>query len=150
MEYECEVANVLTPEEFQSRELTATSLPAEEKSGLQERSIERHEATVHASDWPVYVELTNGRTFGCDLVVSATGVVPNTLPFANNGSGLEVIKSSFTVYVHVHGLGSYPGPAHLSVAASIVKRVLQAMESWAGPWYEAICMDSSWSLQALI
>ena len=139
MEYECEVANVLTPEEFQSRELTATSLPAEEKSGLEGRST----ATV---DWPVYVELTNGKTFGCDLVVSATGVVPNTLPFANNGSGLEVIKSSCTVYVHVHGLGSYTGPAHLSVTASIVKWVLQATESWAGPWYEAICMDSSWSL----
>ena len=115
MEYECEVANVLTPEEFQSRELTATSLPTEEKSGLQEGSIERHEATVHASDWPVYVELTNGRTFGCDLVVSATGVVPNTSAFANNGCGLEVIKSSSTVYVH--RLASYPGPAQLSIAS---------------------------------
>ena len=108
MEYECEVANVLTPEEFQSRELTATSLPTEEKSGL-------HEATVYASDWPVYVELTNGRTFGCDLVVSATGVVPNTSAFANNGSGLEVIKSSSTVYVH--RLASYPGPTQLSVTS---------------------------------
>ena len=115
MEYECEVANVLTPEEFQSRELTATSLPTEEKSGLEGRSIERHEATVHASDWPVYVELTNGRTFGCDLVVSATGVVPNTSAFANNGCGLEVIKSSSTVYVH--RLASYPGPAQLSIAS---------------------------------
>ena len=99
MEYECEVANVLTPEGFQSRELTAVSLPAEEKNGLQGGSTGRHEATVHASDWPVYVELTNGRTFGCDLVVSATGVIPNTLAFANNGSGLEVSKSSSTMHV---------------------------------------------------
>lgn len=29
--------------------------------------------------WPVYVTLTNGRCYGVDLVVSATGVVPNTL-----------------------------------------------------------------------
>ena len=102
------MANVLTPEEFQSRELTAASLPAEEKNGLQGGSTGRHEAmstvhaamsTVHASDWPVYVELTNGRTFGCDLVVSATGVIPNTLAFANNGSGLEVSKSCSTVHV---------------------------------------------------
>ena len=101
MEYECEVANVLTPEEFQSRELTAATLPAEEKNGLQGGSTGRQEAmsTVHASDWPVYVELTNGRTFGCDLVVSATGVVPNTLAFTSSGSGLEVSKSSSTVYV---------------------------------------------------
>ena len=138
MEYECEVANVLTPEEFQSRELTATSLPTEEKSDLEEGSIERHEATVHASDWPVYVELTNGRTFGCDLVVSATGVVPNTLAFANNGSGLKVIKSSSTVYGHVHGLASNPGPTQLSVTSNIVMWVLQTTESWGGPGYEAM------------
>ena len=29
-------------------------------------------------EWPVYVQLTNGKTYGCDLVVSATGVVPNS------------------------------------------------------------------------
>ena len=133
MEYECEVANVLTPEEFQSRELTATSLPTEEKSGLQEGSIERHEATVHASDWPVYVELTNGRRFGCDLVVSATGVVPNTSAFANNGSGLEVIKSSSTVYVH--RLASYQAPPSFP---SLPVLILQVMESWVWPGYEAM------------
>ena len=138
------MANVLTPEEFQSRELTATSLPTEEKSGLQEGSIERHEATVHASDWPVYVELTNGRRFGCDLVVSATGVVPNTSAFANNGSGLEVIKSSSTVYVH--RLASYPGPTQLSVASGTDT----ASDGKAG-WGLGmrLCMDSLWSLSRL-
>lgn len=29
-------------------------------------------------NWPVYVELTNGKIIGCDFVVSATGVVPNS------------------------------------------------------------------------
>ncbi|ROT70737.1 Pyridine nucleotide-disulfide oxidoreductase domain-containing protein 1 [Penaeus vannamei] len=28
-------------------------------------------------DWPVYVELTNGKVYGCDFIVSATGVTPN-------------------------------------------------------------------------
>lgn len=28
-------------------------------------------------NWPVYVELTNSKTYGCDFVVSATGVEPN-------------------------------------------------------------------------
>jgi len=28
--------------------------------------------------WPIYVELTNGRIYGCDFIVSATGVTPNT------------------------------------------------------------------------
>eukprot|EP00877_Chromochloris_zofingiensis_P014973 jgi/Chrzof1/972/Cz01g35100.t1 len=31
-----------------------------------------------APDWPVYVKLTNGKVLGADLVVSATGVLPNT------------------------------------------------------------------------
>ena len=28
-------------------------------------------------EWPVYVKLTNGKVFGCDLIVSAIGVTPN-------------------------------------------------------------------------
>lgn len=31
--------------------------------------------------WPVYVELTNGKVYGCDFIVSATGVTPNIEPF---------------------------------------------------------------------
>jgi len=31
--------------------------------------------------WPVYVELTNEKIYGCDFIVSATGVTPNTEPF---------------------------------------------------------------------
>lgn len=38
---------------------------------------------VPMSHWPLYVELTNGKVYGCDLVVSATGVVPNTSVFTN-------------------------------------------------------------------
>ncbi|XP_031843890.1 pyridine nucleotide-disulfide oxidoreductase domain 1 [Nomia melanderi] len=38
-------------------------------------------------DWPVYVELTNGKIIGCDFIVSATGVIPNT-----NILGLEDFK----------------------------------------------------------
>lgn len=33
------------------------------------------------AEWPVYVQLTNNCVYGSDLVVSATGVTPNTLPF---------------------------------------------------------------------
>lgn len=28
-------------------------------------------------NWPVYVTLTNGKAYGCDFIVSATGVIPN-------------------------------------------------------------------------
>jgi hypothetical protein len=27
--------------------------------------------------WPVYVQLTNDKVYGCDFIVSATGVKPN-------------------------------------------------------------------------
>lgn len=35
--------------------------------------------------WPIYVHLTNGKIYGCDFIVSATGVVPNSSLFAKNG-----------------------------------------------------------------
>ena len=38
--------------------------------------VQAHDNKVE--DWPVYVLLTNGKTYGCDLVVSATGIVPNS------------------------------------------------------------------------
>ena len=38
---------------------------------------------IGCRDWPVYVELTNGHIYGCDFVVSATGVTPNTWPFTD-------------------------------------------------------------------
>ncbi len=31
-----------------------------------------------SEDWPVFVQLSNSRVFGCDLIVSATGVEPNS------------------------------------------------------------------------
>lgn len=35
--------------------------------------------------WAIYVHLTNGKIYGCDFVVSATGVVPNSSVFARSG-----------------------------------------------------------------
>lgn len=34
--------------------------------------------------WPVYVHLTNGKIYGCDFIVSATGVIPNSSVFSRN------------------------------------------------------------------
>lgn len=42
-----------------------------------------------SDDWPVFVELTNGRVYGCDLIVSAIGVVPNAEPVIK-GNHLEI------------------------------------------------------------
>ena len=52
-------------------------------------SMERH-------SWPVYVKLTNGKVYGCDFIVSATGVIPNTTPLMD----LKDKVSTLCVCVH--------------------------------------------------
>ncbi|XP_063233983.1 pyridine nucleotide-disulfide oxidoreductase domain-containing protein 1 [Bacillus rossius redtenbacheri] len=41
------------------------------------------------AEWPVYVELNNGKVYGCDFVISATGVTPNVAALVQ-GNSLEV------------------------------------------------------------
>ncbi len=44
-------------------------------------------------DWPIYVQLSNKKTFGCDFIVSATGVIPNTDPFLENDVSCSLFVS---------------------------------------------------------
>ena len=69
--------NILTPEEYHQRGLTVTD----------------------DIQWPVYVELTNGKIFGCDFVVSAIGVTPNveSLLQSANVNRIRIIFSSLHV-----------------------------------------------------
>ena len=43
------------------------------------------------TEWPVYVELTNNKIYGCDFIVSATGVKPNVDVFIKNNK-VHVLK----------------------------------------------------------
>ncbi|CAB0020025.1 unnamed protein product [Nesidiocoris tenuis] len=54
---------------------------------------------VHEGDdeWPVYVELTNGKRVGCDLIVSATGVQPNVEPFGAAGARIADVDGGLIV-----------------------------------------------------
>ena len=58
VEYECHVKKLWRREDFE----------------LSER---RETKPVSSKAWPVYVELSNDKVYGCDVVVSATGVIPN-------------------------------------------------------------------------
>ena len=95
VEYQCEVAKLLTLEEFKTSDLTLSTFPSRVDLETSDKSsTHSSEQTPHPnrhlqacpgpttpetiSEWPVYVQLTNGKTYGCDLVVSATGVVPNS------------------------------------------------------------------------
>ncbi|XP_032453582.1 pyridine nucleotide-disulfide oxidoreductase domain-containing protein 1 isoform X1 [Nasonia vitripennis] len=62
VEYECEVHKIINQSEISHNE---------------------------TEKWPIYVELTNGKIIGCDIVVSATGVIPNS-----NMVGLESLKKA--------------------------------------------------------
>ncbi|EEC19376.1 pyridine nucleotide-disulfide oxidoreductase domain-containing protein, putative, partial [Ixodes scapularis] len=68
VEYSCEVDELLTPEQFRQRSLTETPFPQQQQGNTGVEAI---------VDWPLYVLLTNETLFGCDFVVSATGVTPN-------------------------------------------------------------------------
>ena len=96
------MAKLLTSEEFKTSGLTVSTFPSRSHDVLlkmsDKSSTHSSEQTSHRhppqacpdpsatpemtpapeTEWPVYVQLTNGKTYGCDLVVSATGVVPNS------------------------------------------------------------------------
>jgi hypothetical protein len=53
-----------------------------------------------SGSWPVYVRLTNNRIFGCDFVISATGVTPNIWPFVED---CQLVMLQFCVVAyHCH------------------------------------------------
>ncbi|KAI4479039.1 hypothetical protein M0804_011501 [Polistes exclamans] len=65
IEYECEVKEILMEKEKEEEETEC-------------KNIEK---------WPVYVKLTNDKVVGCDFIVSATGILPNS-----NLAGLENLE----------------------------------------------------------
>ncbi|KAM4569448.1 pyridine nucleotide-disulfide oxidoreductase domain-containing protein 1 [Odontesthes bonariensis] len=120
VEYQCEVERIFTSEE---RTLKPES----------------------AGSWPVYVQLTNGKTFGCDVVVSATGVVPHTGPFLHGNAfalaedgGLRVDDHMMTSEPDVYAAGDV-------CSASWERSALwQQMRLWTQArqmgWYAGRCM----------
>lgn len=125
IEYECEVDKIYTQQEFlQSKLSTKTS-----ELGL----------------WPAYVQLTNGKIYGCDFVVSATGVVPNTDPFLIGNHfelagdhGLRVDDHMRTSEQDVYAAGD------VCTAGWEPSALWQQMRLWTQArqmgWYAARCM----------
>ena len=111
MEYKCQVQALLTPEEVRVQCLTPTHFPMK----IGSHGDEDKEVSTDTQDesWNVYVLLTNGALFGCDLVVSATGVTPNRggievegarLDLADDG-GVKVDKEMRTNLAGVYAAG---------------------------------------------
>lgn len=47
--------------------------------------------------WPLFVELTNGEFVGCDLLIEATGVRPNSDLWSNDCDQVVAVTDSFEV-----------------------------------------------------
>ncbi|XP_008298613.1 pyridine nucleotide-disulfide oxidoreductase domain-containing protein 1 [Stegastes partitus] len=126
VEYQCEVEKIFTSEELLN-------------------SPQQTLRPESAGSWPVYVQLTNGKTFGCDLVVSATGVVPNAEPFLHGNTfavagdgGLRVDDHMMTSEPDVYAAGD------VCTACWELSSLWQQMRLWTQArqmgWYAGRCM----------
>ncbi|XP_061770074.1 pyridine nucleotide-disulfide oxidoreductase domain-containing protein 1 isoform X4 [Nerophis ophidion] len=95
VEYQCEVEQIFTCQEM-----------------LHSTAAQQAHTPDTGGTWPVYVQLTNGKTYGCDFVVSATGVTPNTQPFLTGNNfavaddgGLRVDHHMMTSQPDVYAAG---------------------------------------------
>ncbi|KAJ8381913.1 hypothetical protein SKAU_G00026910 [Synaphobranchus kaupii] len=132
VEYQCEVLKVYTAEEFLNSQHEAQQSP-------------QPSPDPSSGPWPVYIQLTNGKTYGCDFVVSATGVTPNTDPFlqGNNfavadDSGLKVDDHMRTSEPDVYAAGD------VCTACWEPSPMWQQMRLWTQArqmgWFSARCM----------
>ncbi|XP_056281370.1 pyridine nucleotide-disulfide oxidoreductase domain-containing protein 1 [Pseudoliparis swirei] len=126
VEYQCEVEKIFTSAEL----------------------LDSPQQTIGAENegsWPVYIQLTNGKTFGCDFVVSATGVVPNTEPFLHGNNfaladdgGLQVDDYMMTSEPDVYAAGD------VCTACWEHSALWQQMRLWTQArqmgWYAGRCM----------
>ncbi|XP_041114279.1 pyridine nucleotide-disulfide oxidoreductase domain-containing protein 1 isoform X2 [Polyodon spathula] len=136
-EYQCEISQIYQPEEFTKLMKTPLAFP--------EHGSDQTESTADKELWPVYIELTNGKVYGCDFIVSATGVIPNTEPFVS-GNNLEVAEDC-GLKVNEHMRTSEPdvyAAGDVCTTAWEPSSLWQQMRLWTQArqmgWYAAKCM----------
>ncbi|KAM8978281.1 pyridine nucleotide-disulfide oxidoreductase domain-containing protein 1 isoform 1-T1 [Sarcophilus harrisii] len=71
----CEIKKIYHQEEFKQLKKRSLTFPTD----CQDESADK-------DTWPVYIELTNEKIYGCDFIVSATGVMPNVEPFLDGNN----------------------------------------------------------------
>lgn len=102
IETKCEVKKIYLQEEFKIMKKKSLAFPKDHHKSV----------TVDKEMWPVYVELTNGSIYGCDFLVSATGVTPNVQPFLHGNDfdlgedgGLRVDEQMCTSLPDIYAAG---------------------------------------------
>uniref|UniRef100_A0A8B9K4H1 Pyridine nucleotide-disulphide oxidoreductase domain 1 n=1 Tax=Astyanax mexicanus TaxID=7994 RepID=A0A8B9K4H1_ASTMX len=135
LDYECEIEKIYSQQDFLQSPLYS------QKS--QDLGV-----------WPVYAHLTNGKTYGCDFIVSATGVVPNTEPFLKGNKfelaedrGLRVNDHMQTSEPDVYAAGD------VCTAGWEHSALWQQMRLWTQArqmgWYAARCIAAEVSGEAI-
>nr|XP_035112007.1 pyridine nucleotide-disulfide oxidoreductase domain-containing protein 1 isoform X2 [Callithrix jacchus]XP_054094265.1 pyridine nucleotide-disulfide oxidoreductase domain-containing protein 1 isoform X2 [Callithrix jacchus] len=133
----CEVKKIYPQDEFRILKKKSFTFPGDHKS-----------VTTDTEIWPVYVELTNENIYGCDFIVSATGVTPNVEPFLHGNSfdlgedgGLKVDDHMHTSLPDVYAAGD------ICTASWQLSPVWQQMRLWTQArqmgWYAAKCMAAA-------
>ncbi|CAL4105424.1 unnamed protein product [Meganyctiphanes norvegica] len=102
IEYQVEVKNIFSHEELINSGKSCCKLKEEPLDSI----------------WPVYVELSNNKIYGCDFIVSATGVVPNISVFQDGNNlrlgsdgGLMINESMETSLSNVYAAGDVCSPS---------------------------------------
>ncbi|XP_005998922.1 pyridine nucleotide-disulfide oxidoreductase domain-containing protein 1 [Latimeria chalumnae] len=137
VEYQCEIDKIYLQEEF--RKLQRVSL------GFPGYDPEETKSKVDEETWPVYIQLTNGKIYGCDFIVSATGVVPNVNSFIEGNSfdiaedgGLKVNDHMRTSMPDIYAAGD------VCTASWKPSTLWQQMRLWTQArqmgWYAAKCI----------
>ncbi|XP_075408128.1 pyridine nucleotide-disulfide oxidoreductase domain-containing protein 1 isoform X1 [Tenrec ecaudatus] len=136
----CEIKKIYLQDEFINLKKESLILPSDNKS------VKTIDKDFNFSEmWPVYVELTNEKIYGCDFIVSATGVTPNVEPFVlgNNfnlgqDGGLKVDGQMRTSLPDIYAAGD------ICTASWQPSPVWQQMRLWTQArqmgWYAAKCM----------
>ncbi|XP_049991249.1 pyridine nucleotide-disulfide oxidoreductase domain-containing protein 1 isoform X2 [Alexandromys fortis] len=137
IETKCEVKKIYLQEEFTIMKKKPLTFPKDQ-----------HKSVTVDKVWPVYVELTNGKIYGCDFLVSATGVTPNVHPFLHGNNfdlgedgGLKVDDQMRTSLPDIYAAGD------ICTACWQPSPVWQQMRLWTQArqmgWYAAKCMAAA-------
>ncbi|XP_074124970.1 LOW QUALITY PROTEIN: pyridine nucleotide-disulfide oxidoreductase domain-containing protein 1 [Sminthopsis crassicaudata] len=101
IEIMCEIKKIYHQEEFKQLKKISLTFPKD----CQDESTDK-------DTWPVYIELTNEKIYGCDFIVSATGVMPNVNPFLDGNNfmlgedgGLKVDDHMRTSLPNIYAAG---------------------------------------------
>ncbi|XP_032203389.1 pyridine nucleotide-disulfide oxidoreductase domain-containing protein 1 isoform X3 [Mustela erminea] len=135
----CEVKKIFLQEEFRISKKKSLPFP---------RDHCNQSVTTDNEVWPVYVELTNEKIYGCDFIVSATGVTPNTEPFlcGNNFALGEDGGLKVDAYMHT-SLSDVYAAGDICTASWRPSPVWQQMRLWTQArqmgWYAAKCMAAA-------